>query len=309
MRNISIFFISLFLNFLKRLHPINENLICFFYKSLIIFTLFTKDNLLVNKQSPESLNKFFIPYYIYSIFNHLDLNYLDFYMIIHHLCALNFLYRNKYSNNSVNFLHGNLVFADYPNVISELYHTYSGTSRSMNNEFYCDSFFIVYKILFGIFNSFLYSSYCLNKETNMRIKSRIITESIKGSDYEWDSMSNFTMIIMYVAIIFKINKIGSVNRKFVMMSKLYKGICLFSFFIISRNLLMAGNNGRLIKHNLLQQYSFTFSKMSIINMVIYYYKIMLKSNLLNRKITCKSLKYKSKYNLDNILGMKLINYT
>tara|TARA_B100000524_G_scaffold344016_1_gene240774 strand:- start:157 stop:1086 length:930 start_codon:yes stop_codon:yes gene_type:complete len=289
MRNISIIFISLFLNFLKRLHPINENLICFLYKSLIIVTLFTKDNLLVNKQSPEILNKFFIPYYIYSIFNHLHLNYLDFYMILHHLCALNFLHRDKYSNNSVNLLHGNLVLADYPNVISELYHTYTGKSRSINNEFYCDSFFIVYKILFGIFNSFLYSSYCLNKETNIRIKSRIFAEGVKGSDYEWDSMSNFTMAIMYIAIIFKINKINSIRKDLGLMSKMYKGICILSFFVISRNLLMAGNNGKLIKTSLLEQYSFTFSKMSIINIVVYYYKVMLKSNLLNKQITCKNL--------------------
>lgn len=301
MRNISIIFISLFLNFLKRLHPINENLICFFYKTLIIATLFSKDNLLVNNQSPENLNKFFIPYYVYSIFNHLHLNYLDFYMIIHHLCALNFLYRNKYSNNSVNLLHGNLVFADYPNVVSELYHTYSGTSRSINNEFNCDSFFIVYKILFGIFNSFLYSSYCLNKETNIRIKSRIFAEGVKGSDYEWDSMSNFTMIVMYIAIIFKIKNIESIRNDSGMMSKMYKGICLLSFFVISRNLLMAGNNGQLIKTKLLEQYSFTFSKMSIINMVIYYYKMMLNSNLLKRDITFKHLSNNKQSYINDIL--------
>jgi hypothetical protein len=293
MRKVNIFFISIFLNLLKRIHPLNENIICFCYKTLIIFTLFSKGNLIKKGLPANYMNKFFIPYYIYSIFNHLDLNYIDCYMIVHHLCALNFLCRDKYSNNSVNLLHGNLVLADYPNVITEIISKYTGKERSNTIKNYCDGFFIVYKILFGTFNSYLYSIYCLNPKVKSKIMKQINSENINGADYEWDSMSNFTMFIMYIAIIFKIESIKKTcNNKY--LDKFFKGACLTSFIIISRNLLMAGNNGNIINKNIVDNYSKTFNKMSIINIVVYYYKMMIKDNLLKNNLSIKYNENKKK---------------
>ena len=293
MKKITIIWLSLLLNFIKKFHPLNENIICFVYKTAIIFTLFFKGNLL-NKGSPAiHMNNYFIPYYIYSIFNHLKLNYIDFYMILHHLCALNFLCRKKYSSNSINLLHGNLVLADYPNVVSELISKLYGKKRSLDNEINCDNFFIIYKILFGIFNSYFYRNYCLNSNSKRKILEQIQSENNLFADYEWDSMSNFTMIIMYVAIIFKIQNVEKIENTY--LNKSTKLLCFSSFFVISRNLLMAGNEGRLINKNIMQNYSNTFNKMSIINIVICYYKSMLKNDLLKNDFFKKKILLKKPF--------------
>ena len=87
MNIISTFSICTLLIYLKN-YKLSENIICAFYKSLIIFNLFCKNNMINNiDKSPKILNNFFIPYYLYSITNHLKVNWIDLYMIIHHLCA------------------------------------------------------------------------------------------------------------------------------------------------------------------------------------------------------------------------------
>ena len=113
--------ISLFYHFLKKYNKDNEDMICLFNKSLIILCFLLKNhNLSLECDSSKKLNNFFISYYLYSIFNHLKLNIVDFYMIYHHVLVLNFLVREKYAPNRVNNIHGNLIIADYLNVISPI---------------------------------------------------------------------------------------------------------------------------------------------------------------------------------------------
>ena len=96
------------------------------------------------------MNKFFVTYYLYSILNHLKFNMIDIYMIFHHMLVLNFLVRDKYSSNQINFIHGNLILADYLNVISPIYCDMMNISGKNRNKFriFSDLFFILYKSVF-----------------------------------------------------------------------------------------------------------------------------------------------------------------
>ena len=150
MRKVSLFFGVLFLNIIKKNNPFIEDLICFFYKSLIIWTLNFRNNTINNSKSPKKMNKFFVTYYLYSILNHLKFNMIDIYMIFHHMLVLNFLIRDKYPSNQINFIHGNLILADYLNVISPIYCDMMNISGKDRNKFriFSDLFFILYKSIF-----------------------------------------------------------------------------------------------------------------------------------------------------------------
>lgn len=279
MNNISIFSICILLIYLKNYYNLSEHKICVFYKSLIIFNLVYKNNMINNiDRSPKILNKFFIPYYLYSITNHFKINCVDLYMIIHHLCALNFLYRNKYSPSSINLIHGNLVLADFPNVVSELYYKQKNINRTIKNQLYCDSFFILYKLTFGMFNSYLYCKYCLDNNFKNSIQKNI--DQNQG-DYHWDRTSVFTTIIMYLAIFFKIKNIYFLTKNKIV-NKIYLGMTFGSFIFINHYLLIS-KNINIINKKLLKEYKEIYNKMSIINLIIYYHNILFKNNLLKKK--------------------------
>ena len=71
-------------------------------------------------------------------------------MIFHHILVLNFLIRDKYPSNQINFIHGNLILADYLNVISPIYCDMMNISGKDRNKFriFSDLFFILYKRIF-----------------------------------------------------------------------------------------------------------------------------------------------------------------
>lgn len=301
-----IVFTSIFLNIFKRCHPLNENLICFFYKTLMIYTLFCKGNMLNNKGTPYYMNQLFIPYYIYSIFNHLDFSMIDIYMIVHHLCALNFLSRSKYSPYSVNFLHGNLVLADYPNVISELYYKIKNEHRNENNEIVCDSFFIFYKLIFGIMNSYILCRYNLNNNFRDKLLKNMVLKKSMQHKYCWDLMSNFTMVIMYIAIIFKIKTKLKNNQIF---SNSLNSCCILSFFIINYKIIMSRNNGQISNislgnYKIGEDYSNFLKKTSKISLVIYYYNKLMDYNILKLRTGGRNLSLSNKkFNFKKILGI------
>lgn len=233
-----VFLISLFLNFLKKISNINENIICFIYKSLSVCTLFFKGNMLNNFDDPKKMNDLIIPYYIYSIFNHLDFNYTNLYMVVHHLCALNFLIRPKYLSYSVNLLHGNLVLADYPNVFSEIYYLLYGKKRNHYNIIFCESFFIIHKIFIGVFNSYLLYKYYFNSKYRMECISNMKLNEDLYHIYNWDLMSSVTTCVMYIAILYKINRIFKLNNN-KQIYKIYKLISCISVIVIHYNIMLS----------------------------------------------------------------------
>lgn len=180
--------------FLKTKNIFSENAICLLYKLFAFFSLLVRNYF--DSNILRFINNTFIPYYIYSIYNHRSLsNKVHIYMVIHHIICLIFLINPNYSPKLVTLFHGNLLFADLPNTIFDYFNV-----KNINARAYADFFFIYYKFYFIA----LYKLFFI-KSTKKIIQ---IIFNVGVNDYNQnDIFVKILPIIMGVAIYFKIERL------------------------------------------------------------------------------------------------------
>lgn len=233
---------TLFLKITKNLFSNADTIICFYHKLLTILSYYYKENLpielysffrgkntkksnLFNKISLEQINLCIISYYLYSITNHFKLNTIDFYMLLHHTIVLSFFINNKYSKKEINYIHGNLIIADFPNVVFELFIHRHFIPKNIKNIciVFADLFFIIYKILY--INLFFYNAnkYYYNKKQYAQKMQKIILEMESHMDFNVFFIFN----LMYLAIYFKTTRI---NRKLNIKNNYFK-LSIIPFYL------------------------------------------------------------------------------
>jgi len=169
---------------------------------------------LFNKFSFETINLCITAYYFYSITNHLNTNIIDLYMVFHHIITLSFLLKKKYPLKAVNYIHGNLIIADFPNVILDLFIHRKFVPKKIKNTciVLADSFFIIYKLIFiNSYHSKTVSYYNKNNQKNIY---NYLAEIIEHNHQNWFKKNNgfdYNLLVifnlMYTAVFFKINRI------------------------------------------------------------------------------------------------------
>ena len=228
------FLIIPFYILLKKINKNNEEHICIFNKSVIIWCFFFRNRKVVpvlsttnQKKSPEKLNSFFVNYYIFSIFNHLKFNKVDIFMMCHHILTLSFLVRNKYKEyqSQVNFIHGNLIMADYFNTIFPFYCRKLNITGNNKKKirFFSEFCFIINKSCFiPYMNWFL-----TNKKRIQTVKKGIDNSVVVEAQNVLKLSKNWilTNILMYLAMFLKLKVIKKLSKNNI----IYK-FCNFSVY-------------------------------------------------------------------------------